>query len=450
MTTIEDALAVAVSHHQAGRIDEAAGICRRIVASHPANAEGWFLLGAIEDELGNWEQSTLCTRQALRLRPGHAEAEYNLGISLYKQGKHSEAIECFREAVRLRPHFAEAHYSLGYALDERGNWREAVDCYRRAIDLKPDYSDAHWNLSLLLLLSGDFVRGFAEYEWRTRIDQTQPREFRQPKWRGEPLEAKTILLHAEQGFGDTLQFIRYATLVKDLVGNVIVECQKPLIRLLSNCLAIDRVVAAGEAMPEFDVHAPLLSLPGIVGTTLESIPGKGPYLFADEALVVQWREALTGVAGFRIGINWRGRADKSESRKRDVPLALMASLAAIPGVQLISVQRGPGQEDLKGAGARLPVIDLGEFDTEHGSFMDTAAIMKNVDLMISSDTAVPHLAGALGIPVWVALPFVPDWRWLLDRSDSPWYPTMRLFRQKKAGDWAGVFREIETALRQLV
>jgi ADP-heptose:LPS heptosyltransferase len=229
---------------------------------------------------------------------------------------------------------------------------------------------------------------------------------------------------------------------------MIVECQRPLIKLLARCSGIDWLIAAGDELPAFDVHAPLLSVPGILGTSLDTIPAEIPYLFADPALVAQWGERLEGVRGPRIGINWRGRP---KTRQRDIPIECIRSLAELSGMRFISLQKGEGRAEMLSAiPDRSQIVDLGDdFDTTHGAFMDSAAIMMNLDLVISSDTSVPHLAGALGVPVWLALPFGPDWRWLLDRNDSPWYPTMRLFRQKTPGDWNGIFDEIRAELHKL-
>ena len=326
--------------------------------------------------------------------------------------------------------------NLGLALYAQLKVDEAGECFRRALELKPGFAGAHGNLSHVMLLKGDFEQGWMEYEWRWESDQLLKREFREPRWMGEPLAGRTILLHAEQGLGDTFQFIRYAALLKGRGAKVIVECQRAMVKLLARCGAIDQVVATGDELPSFDVHSPLLSVPGIIGTTLENIPADVPYLFADPDLVDDWRERLKGLSGFRVGINWQGREGQGTFRLRDIPIECFAPIAQLPGVRLISLQKGEGRKELAGAG--FPIFDPGEdVDTAHGGFMDTAAIMKNLDLVITSDTSVPHLAGALGVPVWLALPFVPDWRWLLDRSDSPWYPTMRLFRQRRPGDWAG-------------
>jgi hypothetical protein len=278
-----------------------------------------------------------------------------------------------------------------------------------------------------------------------------------PQWKGEPLNGKTILLIGEQGFGDRLQFIRYAEILPRLGALVSVECPKSLIPLLARCKGVNQVIAEGEELPGFDFYTPLLSVPAVLRTELHTIPANVPYLSADPLLLNKWREKLEELIpsqrvkpnhrGLCIGINWQGRGGMGEYRQRDIPPDLFATLAELPGVRLISLVKTEAVGELPAVAAPTSMIDFGrEIDREHGAFMDTAAIMMNLDLVISSDTAVPHLAGALGVPVWLVLPFASDWRWLLDRSDSPWYPTMRLFRQKRPGDWAGVFEEIKAAL----
>jgi tetratricopeptide (TPR) repeat protein len=430
------------------------------VERDPTNADVWCNLGLAFQSQGSFDDAVDCFRRAIALNPRHAEAHGMLGNAFKNTGRTEEAIDCYRQALALNPLLANVHNRLGLALELQGRLNEAAACYRRAIEIEPDSFEAHMSLSALLLLTGDFEHGWAEYDWWWK--KMRPRDYSRPRWNGESLIGKKILLHPEQGLGDTIQFIRYAPLVKSLGAAVIVECQKPLRKLLARCRAIDQLVESGDDLPVFDFYAPLLSLPRILKTTLDTIPAEVPYLFADDALVMEWRARLEAVLGARnqpaaqvspglsdlhwVGINWRGSGDYR--RQRDIPLHMFASLAQIPGVRLVSLQKVPGEEAPAGAG---PMIhDLGEFDTSHGPFMDTAAIMMNLDLVITSDTSIAHLAGALGVPVWVGLPFVPDWRWMLERSDSPWYPTMRLFRQKKPGNWAGVFEEIGAALAERV
>jgi len=368
---------------------------------------------------------------------------------LLKVGKPEESLESCLKALTLKPQFLGALHNLGSALQAQGELEEAAECFQKALRLDPNHAKTHLNQASLMLVQGDFERGWEEYEWRWKTGQLPKREFREPRWMGEPLSGRTILLHAEQGLGDTLQFIRYAALVKRLGARVVVECQKPLVKLLSRSQGIDQLAAQGDDVPHFDVHAPLLSLPRILRTTVNSIPADVPYLFADPGLVDDWRERLKEQSGLRIGMNWHGRAGDGMFRRRDIPIECLAPIAQMPGARLVSLQKGDGRKELAGAG--FPIFDPGDdVDTVHGPFMDTAAIIMNLDLVITSDTSVPHLAGALGVPVWVALPFVPDWRWLLNRQDSPWYPTMRLFRQKARGDWTTVFEEIHSALCELI
>ena len=383
-------------------------------------------------EQGKLDEAVACYRRALELKPDYAEAHNNLGNALKDQGKLDEAVACYRRALELKPDYAEAHNNLGIALKDQGKLDEAVACYRRALELKPDYADAHLNLSLLSLLTGDFQRGWAEYQWRWKTKQCQQRDFPQPLWDGQPLEGRTILLHAEQGLGDTIQFIRYAPLVKQAGASVLVECQKPLVRLLAGCRGVDALIGRGDDLPPFDVQAPLLSLPGIFHTSLETIPADVPYLFADPGSIEHWRG---GVGPDRRLQDRHCLAGAIQNTATTVPArsrcSCFESLAGLPGIRLLSLQKGRARSSCKRSRDHFPVTDLG---SRLEDFMDTAAVLTNLDLVITCDTAVAHLAGALGVPVWVALPFVPDWRWLLDRSDSPWYPTMRLFRQRTAGE----------------
>jgi len=428
-------------------LQQAASCFRRAVQLNPSYAEAHNNLGTVLKNLGQLDEAVACFRRVAQLRPNDLEPHYNLGGALRDQGMLDEAVACCRRAVEIKPDDAEAHSNLGNALADQGKLDEAVACHRRALALNPNLGEIHKGLGLALLLAGDWLRGWPEYEWRWRTKDLLPRGFPQPLWNGEPLAGKTILLHAEQGLGDTMQFIRYAALLKEEGATVIVECQRPLLPLLQGCPGVDQLVGQGDGLPAFAVHAPLLSVPGIRQTSPESVPARIPYLFARPDLLELWREKLRKFEGFKIGINWHGRPENLRGRFRSIPLRCFAPLAQIPAVRLISLQKGAGCEQLAAVRNLFPITELpGELDQQSGPFMDTAAVMKNLDLVITSDTAAAHLAGALGVPVWVALPFAPDWRWLLDRSDSPWYPTMRLFRQTSVGDWAGVFAQIEKAL----
>jgi tetratricopeptide (TPR) repeat protein len=431
-----------------GLVAEAADYCRQALARDSNLAEALNDLAVFHLDRGDFQEATELCRAAIQRQPGYAEAHYNLGTAQFEAGSEAEAAASYQRAIELKPEFAEAHHNLGNAWLALGEIERAEAAYVAALKLKPDWPACRWQQSLPLLMRGDFVRGWEEYEWRWKTGQLPLREFERPRWDGQRLRSETVLLYAEQGLGDTIQFIRYAPLVKERGATVVVECPRPLVKLLARCAGIDRLVAEGDELPPFGLQAPLLSLPGIFGTSLETIPASTPYLFADAALVDEWREKLSDLCGLRIGINWQGRQGHGTFRRRDIPLECWPTLAQIPGVQLVSLQQGPTREEFAALANRVPLVHFDEQRAEtHGPFMDTAALMMNLDLVITSDTSVPHLAGGLGVPVWLALPFASDWRWLLDRSDSPWYPTMRVFRQKKPGDWAGVFAEIRWALQ---
>ena len=432
-----------------GKLDEALACYRRALELRPDLAGAHSNLGHALCEQGKPDQAEACCRRAVELKPDHAVAHNNLGIALCEQGKLDAAEACYRRALELASDYAEAHSNLANALHGQGRLREAEACYRRALELKPDYAEAHNNQAMLWLLRGDFQRGWPEYEWRWRPKKAPaPRRFPQPAWDGSPLAGKTCLLYAEQGFGDTIQFVRYARVLQQSGARVVFQCPRPLLRLLGSCPGIDRLLAQGDDLPPFDVHVPLLSVPALVGTRIDTIPAEVPYLQAEAELVERWRAKLAGTEGFKVGVNWRGRPGPGPWTRRDIPLQHFGALAAVPSVRLVRLQRA---EEAGGERTGQPppwLWEPGCATDEAGAFIDTAAIMKNLDLVITSDTAVAHLAGALGVPVWVALPFAPDWRWMLDRADSPWYPTMCLFRQKSPGDWAGVLNEIAMVLRQ--
>jgi tetratricopeptide (TPR) repeat protein len=444
-----DSLGVALQRQ--GKNDAAVDCHRRAIELDPRNPDAHNNLGNALENQRNTIQAVTSYRAAIGLRPDFSVAHSNLGIALRELGEVGEAIGCLRRAAELNPDSAEILSNLATALWDGGFIDEAVDTFRRAMQLNPDLAAIRVNHAYLTLLRGDFQNGWREYEWRWKAGDVVARPFQQAKWEGEPLRGKTILLHAEQGLGDTIQFVRYAPLVKQLGGTVVCECQKPLLQLLGTVAGIDVLVGCGEELPSVDFQIPLLSLPGIFNTESETIPTNVPYLFADPELCDYWRKKLESIQGFRIGINWHGRAGRRESLRRDVPPACFTALANLPDVSLISLQQNVGRDELKQVGERVPIVNPGDdLDTAHGAFMDTAAIMMNVDLLVTSDTSVAHVAGALGVPVWVMLPFVPNWRWLLDRTDSPWYPTMRLFRQASPGDWDGVMTEVGGALENVL
>jgi len=430
-----------------GKLTEAVASYQQTLHLKPDYAGAHNNLASAFRRQGKLTEAVASYQEALRLKPDYAEAHSNLGVALAAQGRLTEAVASYQQALRLKPDYAEAHCNLGLALVDQGKLTEAVASYQQALRLKPDYAEAHINLAHVWFLWGDFERAWPEYEWRWKLRGLSSPSFCQPLWDGSSLQGQTILLFAEQGLGDTLQFIRYAPLVQQHGATVIVQCQGPLLRLLATCAGIDRLVLAGTALPPFDVQAPLLSLPRIFRSTLATIPANIPYLCADPELRAHWQQQLSGVRGFKVGIAWQGNPEHKRDRWRSVPLLAFEPLAGVLGVRLVSLQKGPGREQLPDLANRLGVLDLAD---RLEDFADTAAVMRSLDLVITVDTAVAHLAGALGIPVWVALSLFPDWRWLLEREDSPWYPSMRLFRQSAWGDWAGVFERLTEALRQQV
>jgi tetratricopeptide (TPR) repeat protein len=430
-----------------GQFDESVASYRRALELAPYDATMHNSLGIALANQGKFADAIASHERALAIMPRYADAHYNLGLAQAALDRLDEAIVSFQQALSVQPDVSAGHNALGAALFHQGKIDEAILSYDAALRLQPHYATAHFNRALARLLLGRLEDGWDDYEWRWKRKDIQKPWFRQPEWDGSALTGRTILLYVEQGLGDTIQFVRYAWLLKEQGARVIVQCSQQLARLLTSCPDIDQVVAQGSTLPDFDVQAPLLSLPKLLGTTLGNIPARIPYLFADPKLVEEWGQKLRSIPGFKIGISWQGNPDRPLDRWWSIPLENFAALSKLPGVSLVSLQKGPAIQ--AEALSRLSITVLPGLDDGHSAFIDTAAVMKNLDLVISADTATAHLAGALGVPVWVALSLVPDWRWFLDREDSPWYPTMRLFRQKARGNWQDVFSRIAIALAQV-
>jgi tetratricopeptide (TPR) repeat protein len=432
-----------------GYLEEAAARYRLALCYQPQNAAFHNNLGNALTILSRANDALPCYQQAVQLQPAEPVYHSNLANALTLLGRPEEAEICCRQALRLRPNYADARHNLAITLAAQGKFEQALTDNEEALRLEPEHAGARNCRALWRLQSGDFTNGWAEYEWRWKVRGVKRREFAEPAWDGTPLGGRTILLYAEQVLGDTIQFIRYAPLVQARGGKVTVECQPSLVRLLASCSGIDHLAPRGAALPAFDVQAALLSLPGILETTLETAPAKVPYLSPDSGLVASWRTELGNSPGFKIGIAWQGSATFAGDRMRSAPLRHFAALARVPGVRLYSLQKGPARDQIRAVARDFAVVDLGStLDETAGAFRDTAAVMQNLDLVISTDTSIAHLAGALGVPVWVALSLGPDWRWLRDRDDSPWYPSMRLFRQARAHDWDEVFQRMEAELRR--
>ena len=364
------------------------------------------------------------------------------------------ALSLYKKILDIHPLALEALYNFGYTLKKKGLISHAVDVYTKILSLRPDYAHPHFSLSLAYLSLGDFERGWKEYEWRWKAYNEEPKKFAQPTWNGENLQGKTIFLYAEQGFGDSFQFIRYAKIMKAMGARVIFEAQKPLKKILSLCDYLDTVIEMGQPIPPFDYHLPLMSCPLICNTTTRNVPCDIPYLKADPRLVQDWHTQLASPAAFKIGICWQGNANYSTQFLRKAVAAKslhvkeFIPLTQIPGVCVYSLQKTNGEEQLKEINAiQIKTFDAA-FDETHGRFMDTAAVIQNLDLVITIDTSIAHLAAALGTPTWILLPNPSDWRWMLDRTDTPWYNNVRLFRQSKPGDWDSVMQKVIETLKE--
>ncbi len=430
--------------HQRGKHAEAVRLLDLALKRNPNHAFALNSRGIALRELKRFDEALASFERALMLRPNFVEALSNLGATLHELRRFEEALVDYDRAIKLRPKFVEALSGRGATLNELARFDEALASYDRALTLRPGHAEAHLNEGLTRLLIGDFERGWKKFEWRWQ----KKRNFTQPLWLGAAaIEDKTILLHCEQGFGDTIQFCRYVPLVARRAGRVILEVQKPLHELMSALPGPAQIVSRGNPLPHFDVHCPLLSLPLAFGTRLESIPSATAYLQAPPHTLQHWKTRLGASDRLRIGICWAGNLNFKGDLSRSVGLTSMLPIFANPDVQFFSLQKDLRKGDGEILHNNRQIIHVGQ---ELATFSDTAAIISLMDLVISSDTAIAHLAGALGKRTWVLLQFVPDWRWLLDRQDNPWYPTVRLFRQDNTRDWDHVVANVQAALHGFV
>ncbi len=423
---------------------------RKAVSISPDFAEAYNNLANILKKQKRYDEAAALYRRAVSINPDFAEAYANLGDTCREQGALEEAVRQCRRAIGLNPDSEHAYINLGNTFLDMGDLQKAVEQYNRAIALKPDSADAHYNRGLVLLMKGEFGEGWKEYGWRFKSAEISGdigcSNADVPEWDGSPLNGRSVLVRAEQGLGDHIQFVRYIPLIKALGGRVIYECGRSLIRLFENFKGIDVLSETpyGPGRGEKpDAYISLLSLPAVFGTTIDTIPADIPYLSVDRYAAGQWKHRINSNA-FKVGLVWAGNPEHRNDRNRSCRLRDFEPLAAVPGIEFFSLQKGVTvTEDDHTAAASLHLVDIAE---SLGDFYDTAAVMENLDLVISVDTAVAHLAGALGRPVWTLLPFVPDWRWMLKREDTPWYPTMRLFRQERRGEWAAVMKRIAVEL----
>ncbi|MEW6593984.1 MAG: tetratricopeptide repeat protein [Thermodesulfobacteriota bacterium] len=398
-------------------------------------------LGQSLHDVGQFPEASAVLRQAITLNPQYAAAHSNLGRTLYETGCLSEAIAQYQQALALNPQLYEAWYNLGKCRMELLEPAEAIAMYRRAITIKPDLAEAHWNLSHVLLLIGEYEEGFREYLWRWQRKNAPNADIPKPEWQGEVAPGQTLLVHAEQGLGDAIQFVRYLPMVRERVGRLYLACDQALIPLFQSVAGIDAVLGTGKMAAlhqAIDLHVPLLNLPALFRTGETTIPAKVPYLHADPKRIDEFAPFFADTSGaFKIGLAWRGNPGHKNDRNRSCRLNDFAPLLSRPGTAWYSLQK-EHDESLP-----LEMVDLAP---HLNSFADTAAVMAHLDLVISVDTSVAHLAGALAGRVWTVLPYVPDWRWLLSDETTPWYPTMRLFRQPRRGDWHEVFKQVREAL----
>jgi tetratricopeptide (TPR) repeat protein len=431
-----------------GRFDEALQDYNKAISLKPDYIDALYNRGISLKELGRFDEAMADYNEALSLKPDYPEALNNRGSVLQKLGRFDEALQDYNKAISLRPDHVEALNSRGFALQELGRFDEAMADYNKALSLKPDYPEAHLNKSLQLLRQGEFTSGWESYEWRWKSSSftTPVREFSQPLWLGEEdLYGKTILLHWEQGFGDTIQFSRYAKEVSRLGCKTILEVQKPLFELMKTIEGVDELIASGTDLPPFDFYCPLMSLPLAMGTTLDTIPLGEPYLNSVDDKLAKWSSRLGPKSNLRVGMVWSGNAKHKNDHNRSIALEQM--LSAIPeGYELVSLQKEVRETDLT---VLEKTKQVRHFGAELDDFSDTAALCDLMDVIISVDTSVAHLAGALGKPLKLLLPDNSDFRWLLDRSDSPWYPSMRLFAQGIDKLWEPVLEKINDDLKCL-
>jgi tetratricopeptide (TPR) repeat protein len=431
--------------HALKRFDEALASYDHALALRPDYAEAHYNRGNALHALKSFAEALVSYEHALALRPDYVEALANRGVTLHEQKRFAEALASYDRALAARPDYAEAFVNRGVTLHELKRFDEALASYDRAIALRPDYAQAHFNEAVCRMLIGDFDRGWQKLEWGWETEQLKnaKRNFAQPLWLGsDEIAGKTVLLHGVHGFGDTIQFCRYVPRVVERGARVIFEVQEPLHELMDTLPGGAQIVSRGEPLPDFDLHCPLLSLPLAFGTRSATIPSQTPYLRASPQAVMDWNGRLGPRDRPRIGLAWSGRPEHNNDYNRSMKLSTLLSPLAGFNATYVSLQREVRADD-------APVLqgsDVLHFGKELKTYADTAALIANLDLVISVDTSVAHLTGALAKPLWIVLPFMPDWRWLLDRDDSPWYPTARLFRQDETRGWGSVMARVRTAL----
>jgi Tfp pilus assembly protein PilF len=477
---IPSELAAGLAAQRLGRLAEAEVLYRAVLKNHPKHWQALHQLGSVHLARGELAEALECIgaamksnsssaeitsnygvvlrrlkrdseaieyfNRALILKPGYAPALLTRGAALQRLGRRTEALANFDRLIQANPAHAKAHYNRACILHELQRFDEALAAYTRALQLAPDDADIHWNESLTRLLLGDFPRGWEKYEWRKKRPGYEDRKFAPPQWGGEPIAGKTILVHAEQGFGDTLQFARYVPMLASMGAKVVLEVQPPLKSLMATLPGVSTLIARGEPLPAFDIHCPIMSLPLALGTTFKTIPAVVPYLKAPEYRVQDWQARLPRNGKLRVAFAWSGSATHEHDAVRSIPLEKWRPLLDHRDIQWISIQRDLRTGDEAILAAYPSIVHVG---AELKDFAETAAVIAACDLVVSVDTSVAHLAGALDRRAWILLQHSPDFRWLLNRSDSPWYPRTRLFRQPSFGDWESVLKAVSKEMESL-
>mgnify|MGYP006276015421 CR=1 FL=1 len=427
---------------------------RHLERTGPRDAVFFYHLANSYYRIENFESAVECYRKAIEIDEGYVAAYINLGAAYEKQGNRGWlAEECYTNALRLRPDSAAATYNLACLLEKWGQIDKALNLYRKVVELRPEHAEARYSISNIELLKGDLKSGFKNYDWRMQMSEWQQKYplfiFQKPMWQGEPFKGKTLLVHDEQGFGDAVMFIRYLPLIKELGGQTVLVTRKPLMNLVKNIPGIDRIVERSfdpGQLPAFDLYVFLLSLPGIFQTTFNTIPCQMPYLSADRAVQQKWETVIAQKEErkkYRIGLVWAGQPKHLNDRNRSIPLRMFLPLLHRPECVFVGLQKGERAEEAEDLPEEVQFINPGE---SFQDFSDTAAVIACLDLVLTVDTSVAHLAGAMGVKVWTLLPFNNDWRWLESGNTSPWYPTMTLFRQKGPDRWEEVINRVAEEL----
>ena len=471
------------AHNGLGRVEQASEAFKKVTELNPNYADGFNNLGATLKDQGKLEEAVEAYKKALSLKPNYTEAYNNMGNALKNLGKLDEAIEAYNKSISLKPNYADCYYNMGVALKDQGKLDKALEAYNKALSLKPDhpetynnignalkdqgkldealeaynkacslksnYAGAYYNCSIVYNLKGNLQKGLELYEWRLKMKEFESKIPRKNLiWDGsKSLKRKKFLVYEEQGLGDIIQFCRYLPLLKQKGAQVTFKVKQKMHALLHT---IDGDIVLVDSYPDdnkIDFEAPLMSLPFLFNTNLDTIPSRIPYLFADHDKAASWGKRLTK-ATFKVGICWQGSKNKIDFG-RSFPLSLFIGISQLPNVELISLHKGEGEKQIKDINFEMTTLG-DDFDAGEDAFIDTAAVMANCDLIITSDTAIAHLAGALGCPTWLALKKIPEWYWMLDRNDSPLYPNMTLYRQKQRGNWKYVFDTMQRDLRSLL